>query len=335
MRPIYSRRRLTIGAELQKQRGADLRVWAPACRTVDLVAFAHEGRPARTLSLTREPDGHFNGFDPDARAGGRYWFRLDGERLRPDPASRLQPEGPHAPSQYVDPTFGWTDGGWGGLAPDGQVIYEMHVGTFTREGTWAAAVRELDELARMGITVIEMMPIADFAGRFGWGYDGVGLYAPTRLYGRPDDLRAFVDRAHALGIGVILDVVYNHLGPDGNYLSEFSPDYFTDQYTNDWGRAINFEGPPRRGSSSSRMRPIGSMNSISMACASTLPRTSMMRRRNTSSSQSCRVRGRQQARARFSSLPRTSRRTRGSCGRRRHDPGCRHVDGRSERTPLE
>ncbi|MCA1562827.1 MAG: DUF3459 domain-containing protein [Acidobacteria bacterium] len=126
---------------------------------------------------------------------------------------------------------------------DGQVIYEMHVGTFTPAGTWQAALAELDELARIGVTIVEMMPIADFAGRFGWGYDGVNLYAPTRLYGTPDDLRAFVDRAHAAGLGVILDVVYNHLGPSGNYLAEFSPDYFTDRHKNDWGRAINFEGP--------------------------------------------------------------------------------------------
>ena len=119
----------------------------------------------------------------------------------------------------------------------------MHVGTFTPEGTWRAAAAELDELHRIGITVIEMMPIAEFPGRFGWGYDGVDLYAPAHIYGSPDDLRAFVDRAHALGLGVILDVVYNHLGPDGNYLADFSPDYFTDKYTNDWGRAINFEGP--------------------------------------------------------------------------------------------
>ena len=119
----------------------------------------------------------------------------------------------------------------------------MHVGTFTAEGTWRAAAGEIERLADLGITVIEMMPVADFAGRFGWGYDGVNLYAPTRLYGTPDDLRQFVDRAHAHGIGVILDVVYNHVGPDGNYLADFSPDYFTDRYTNDWGRAINFEGP--------------------------------------------------------------------------------------------
>ena len=135
--------------------------------------------------------------------------------------------------------------GWKGLTKDGQVIYEMHIGTFTPEGTWAAAAAQLTELARIGITVIEMMPIAEFPGRFGWGYDGVDLYAPAHVYGTPDDLRSFIDRAHAACIGVILDVVYNHLGPDGNYLPAFSPDYFTDKYTNDWGKAINFEGPRR------------------------------------------------------------------------------------------
>jgi maltooligosyltrehalose trehalohydrolase len=144
----------------------------------------------------------------------------------------------------VDPrTFRWTDDGWRGVKAVGQVLYEMHVGTFTTEGTWTAAAEQLPELARLGVTVIEMMPVADFAGSFGWGYDGVNLYAPTRLYGTPDDLRAFVDRAHACGLGVILDVVYNHLGPDGNYLHEFSAHYFTDRYKNDWGAALNFEGP--------------------------------------------------------------------------------------------
>jgi maltooligosyltrehalose trehalohydrolase len=144
----------------------------------------------------------------------------------------------------VDPShFGWTDAAWPGIGRDRHVAYEMHIGTFTPEGTWRAARNQLHALADLGITVIEMMPVADFAGRFGWGYDGVNLYAPSRLYGTPDDLRRFIDRAHAMGIGVILDVVYNHLGPDGNYLPEFSPDYFTDRYKNDWGEAVNFEGP--------------------------------------------------------------------------------------------
>jgi maltooligosyltrehalose trehalohydrolase len=237
-------RRFTVGAELQQGGGADVRVWAPACRTVDLVRVESRGAD-RVIPMTREADGHFQVFDEAARPGGRYWFRLNGDALRPDPASRWQPDGPHEASAYVDPrAFAWTDAGWSGLVKDGQAVYEMHVGTFTPEGTWCAAARQLDELARLGITVIEMMPIADFPGRFGWGYDGVDLYAPAHMYGTPDDLRAFVDRAHVAGVGVILDVVYNHLGPDGNYLAEFSPGYFTDKYENDWGRAINFERSP-------------------------------------------------------------------------------------------
>jgi maltooligosyltrehalose trehalohydrolase len=241
-------RRLTVGAELQPGGGADVRVWAPACSRVDLIVpqpvDGTAAEPSRVLSMNRGSDGHFQVFDDGARAGGRYWFRLNDVRICPDPASRYQPDGPHQSSAYVDPhLFQWTDHRRPGLRPLGQVLYEMHVGTFTAEGTWRAAAAELDELARIGVTVIEMMPIAEFPGAFGWGYDGVDLYAPAHVYGRPDDLRAFVDRAHAVGLGVILDVVYNHLGPDGNYLGEFSPDYFTDKYTNDWGRAINFEGP--------------------------------------------------------------------------------------------
>jgi maltooligosyltrehalose trehalohydrolase len=238
------RRGLTVGAEMQDGGGAEVRVWAPALAHMELIVPAVGGRAERAIAMTRHADGYFSAFDAEAAHGGRYWLRLDGERLRPDPASRWQPEGPHAPSAYVDPAaFPWTDAEWKGLAKDGQVVYEMHVGTFTAEGTWHAASEQLAQLARIGITVVEMMPVAEFPGRFGWGYDGVDLYAPAHLYGTPDDLRAFVDRAHACGLGVILDVVYNHLGPDGNYLTDFSPDYFTDKYTNDWGRAINFEGP--------------------------------------------------------------------------------------------
>src|SRR5581483_1649846 len=165
------------------------------------------------------------------------------ENTFPDPASRFQPEGPHGPSQVVSSDkFQWTDQGWPGVQLNGQVIYEMHVGTFTDEGTWRSAAERLPELADTGVTVIEMMPVADFPGNFGWGYDGVNLFAPTRLYGSPDDLRDFINQAHAHGIGVILDVVYNHLGPDGCYLSEFSKSYFTDRYENEWGQAINFDG---------------------------------------------------------------------------------------------
>ena len=235
-----SQRRLSCGVELQKD-GVHARVWAPACERVDVVL---ERRGGQTIvPLEREAGGYFAGA-VTAAPGDRYWFRLDGERLRADPYSRCQPDGPHGPSQIIDPTaFPWTDGAWRGIGRDGHVAYEMHVGTFTPEGTWAAARAQLPELARLGISIIEMMPVAEFPGQFGWGYDGVNLYAPTRIYGTPDDLRAFVDAAHGLGLAVILDVVYNHLGPDGNYLGEFSPEYFTDKYKNDWGQAPNFEGP--------------------------------------------------------------------------------------------
>jgi maltooligosyltrehalose trehalohydrolase len=172
-----------------------------------------------------------------------YKYRLDGKDSYPDPASRFQPDGPHNPSQIIDPrAYQWRDANWQGLSLRGQVIYEMHIGTYTREGTWEAAERHLPELASTGITVLEVMPVNEFPGRYGWGYDGVHPFAPTRLYGPPDDLRRFVDRAHALGMAVIMDVVYNHLGPDGNYLPCFSPDYFTAEYETDWGEAINFHG---------------------------------------------------------------------------------------------
>jgi maltooligosyltrehalose trehalohydrolase len=239
---LTRQRRLSAGLEILGDGSVQARVWAPACASVEVVA---DGDRSRRWPLDRAPDGYFDAEFQGLHAGDRYWLRLDGTTLRPDPVSRFQPEGPHGPSMLVDPNaFAWTDGAWRGLTPDGQVIYEMHVGTFTRDGTWRAAAAELEALADLGVTVIEMMPVADFAGRFGWGYDGVNLYAPSRLYGEPDDLRAFIDRAHRIGLGVILDVVYNHMGPDGNYLADFSPDYFTDKYRNDWGQALNFEGPP-------------------------------------------------------------------------------------------
>jgi len=230
-------RRLPIGAEPHED-GTHFRVWAPRTRAVEVLAES-----GSTTSLKPEGDGYFSGVAPLA-AGARYRYRLDDGQAYPDPASRFQPEGPHGPSVVLDPTtFRWSDNRWPGVTPPGQVIYEMHVGTFTPEGTWQAAARELPELARLGVTVVEMMPVAEFPGQFGWGYDGVSLFAPTRLYGGPDDLRHFVDCAHAVGIGVILDVVYNHLGPDGNYLAAFASQYFTDRYANEWGQAINFDGP--------------------------------------------------------------------------------------------
>ncbi len=240
------RRRFPIGAELIGDGAAHFRVWAPKAERIDLVIESSAEANARREfhPLDPELDGYFSG-TAAAQPGTLYRFRVNGGApFYPDPASRYQPEGPHRSSAVVDPAqFSWTDDGWRGVTMHGQVLYEMHVGTFTREGTWRAAMRELPELARIGITVIEMMPVADFAGEFGWGYDGVDLFAPTRLYGAPDDLRAFINEAHRVGIGVILDVVYNHLGPEGNYLREFSADYFTDRYKNEWGDPLNFDGP--------------------------------------------------------------------------------------------
>ena len=235
-------RRLPVGAEVGPEGGTHFRVWAPAARHVQVVLEAGGGSSALTLEL--EAEGYFSGFAPRVDDGTQYRYRLDARpELLPDPASRFQPEGPHGPSRVVDPgRFAWSDAGWEGVGRDGQILYEMHIGTFTPEGTWAAATRELPELASLGVTVLEVMPVADFPGRFGWGYDGVDLFAPTRLYGLPDDFRRFVDRAHGEGLAVILDVVYNHCGPDGCFLKAFSPRYFTNRYTNEWGEAINFDG---------------------------------------------------------------------------------------------
>jgi maltooligosyltrehalose trehalohydrolase len=236
-------RRYPVGAEITEG-GVSFRVWAPARTSVRVVLDA-----GGEHALAPEGNGYFSGVLP-AGAGARYRFRLDRDAtLYPDPASRYQPDGPHGASQVVDSgSYSWKDASWRGARIEGQVVYEMHVGTFTPEGTWAAAARKLPLLKDVGITLVEMMPVNEFAGRFGWGYDGVDLFAPTRLYGTPDDLRAFIDAAHALGIGVILDVVYNHLGPDGNYLACFSKSYFTDRYENEWGEAINFDGPDAAGS---------------------------------------------------------------------------------------
>jgi len=239
--PETLQRRLPLGLELNDE-GATVRIWGPRQLRLSLVLDRTAGEQVH--ALTRDAEGYFTGFIPAARAGDRYWLELaDGRRI-PDPLSRYQPDGPHGPSQIIDPAaYHWQDAGWPGVRLPGQVLYELHIGTFTTPGTWSAAADELPALADLGITLLEIMPVAEFAGRFGWGYDGVQLFAPTRLYGQPDDFRAFVDRAHALGIGVILDVVYNHFGPAGNYLPLLSEDFCTDRYKTEWGAPINFDGP--------------------------------------------------------------------------------------------
>ncbi|MBV8900889.1 MAG: malto-oligosyltrehalose trehalohydrolase [Verrucomicrobia bacterium] len=237
-------RNLPIGAEVQRG-GVHFRIWAPASKAVKVRVGKEPGlgKGAVEEELRPEGTGYFSGVVEETEAGDFYHYVLDSGSF-PDPASRFQPAGPHEASQVIDPrAYAWKDDGWAGAGDGPHVIYEMHVGTFTEAGTWAAAAELLPGLAELGITILEIMPIADFPGRFGWGYDGVSLFAPTRLYGSPDDVRAFVDRAHAQGLAVILDVVYNHLGPDGNYLTKFSQDYFTDRYQTEWGEPFNFDGP--------------------------------------------------------------------------------------------
>lgn len=227
---------------MQPAGATHFRVWAPRAGRVEV---AIESPRAAVVRLEREAGGYFAGLAEGVGDGALYRYRLDDrEDLLPDPASRFQPAGPHGPSRVVDPArFRWRDAGWRGVAPGRRVFYELHIGTFTPEGTWAAAARWLPELASVGVTVLEVMPVAEFPGRFGWGYDGVALYAPTRLYGEPDDFRGFVDAAHAAGLAVVLDVVYNHFGPDGAYHREFAAEYHTDRHSTEWGDALNFDGP--------------------------------------------------------------------------------------------
>lgn len=230
-------RSLPIGADVAEGR-THFRVWAPLPRKVELVVGD------RALPMHAEENGYYSLTVDGVGHGELYHYSLDGEDyVYPDPASRFQPHGPHGRSMVIDPRrFAWTDSSFEGPARD-LLIYELHVGTFTQEGTYRAIIPHLQRLADVGVTVIELMPVAEFPGRFGWGYDGVDLFAPSHLYGTPDDLRSLIDAAHQNGIAVILDVVYNHLGPDGNYLAKFSDTYFTDRYENEWGDAINFDGP--------------------------------------------------------------------------------------------
>lgn len=235
-----SRRRYAVGAEVTAD-GVDFRVWAPACRAVDVVRFGADGTAA--FPMTAQDGGYFHLCSREFQAQDLYAFRLDGEaRLSVDPASRFQPWGVHGPSRVIDPsTFSWSDAGWRGVDRSGQVVYELHLGTFTPEGTYGAAIAHLPALKELGVTVIELMPLAESPGRFGWGYDGVLPWAPTVAYGEPDDLRRFVDVAHGLGLGVILDVVYNHCGPCGSPLSRFSPHYLSTRHPGEWGDCFNLD----------------------------------------------------------------------------------------------
>ncbi len=228
---------LSQGAVLQGD-GVRFRLWAPGCDAVSLALDADD----RVLPMQAQPDGFHELHVPGVGAGALYRYRLPDGLDVPDPASRFQPQDVHGPSEVIDPNaYRWTEQ-WQGRPWDEVVLYELHVGTFTPEGTFRAAAARLDHLADLGVTAIEIMPIADFPGRRNWGYDGVLPYAPDSSYGRPDELKALVEAAHARGIAVLLDVVYNHFGPDGNYLPVYAPAFFTDRHKTPWGAAINYDG---------------------------------------------------------------------------------------------
>lgn len=235
------RHAMPFGASLQSGGGASFRLWAPSARTVQLV-LGDGTDPADVRTMTPLPDGWFELQVAGVQAGARYAFRIDGGLLVPDPASRSNPDDVHAASELTDPeAFDWPDDGWRGRPWHEAVIYELHVGCFTPAGTFAAAIGRLDDLVALGVTAIELMPVADFPGRRGWGYDGVLPYAPDASYGRPDDLKRLVAAAHARGLMVLLDVVYNHFGPDGNYLHVYARPFFDEDQHTPWGAAIAFE----------------------------------------------------------------------------------------------
>jgi len=223
--------------------GVRYRVWAPHARRVVVSVSAADGTARREVMLLPETGGYHGGVDGEGCAGDRYAFRLDDSGPLPCPGSRFQPEDVSGSSEVIDPrAFPWRDQSWQRPAFRDLVIYEVHIGTFTTEGTYRAAISKLPHLREIGVNAIELMPLADFPGRWNWGYDGVRLFAPARVYGTPDDLRALIDAAHAHGLAIILDVVYNHFGPDGNFLRQFSPDYFENRHHTPWGEAINFSG---------------------------------------------------------------------------------------------
>lgn len=228
---------MRYGANPSPGGGVQFRVWAPEVRSL---ALCLANRPA--LAMHRDGED-FELLVPDARPGETYSFLFSDGRMRPDPVSRSQPHGVHGPSEIVDPdAFGWSDQTWQGIPLRDYILYELHVGTFTPEGIFAAAIGKLAHLKDLGITAVELMPVGEFPGVRNWGYDQVDLYAPHSAYGGVNGLKKLVDACHQAGLAVVLDVVYNHLGPEGNYLAEFGP-YFTDHYRTPWGRAINYDGP--------------------------------------------------------------------------------------------
>ncbi len=237
---------MPFGAEVQEEAGVRFRLWAPQAQSVHLQLEPLDGEK-RMLPMEKRGRGWYHLHTDDASVGALYRYQVNRELLVPDPASRYQPEDVHGPSEVVSPIdFSWDDGAWKGRPWEETILYEMHVGTFTSEGTFTAATARLDYLVNLGITAVELMPLADFPGGRNWGYDGAFLFAPDSSYGRPEDLKRFVQTAHHKGLMVFLDVVYNHFGPEGNYLPIYAESFFTNRHQTPWGAAIHFDGPDRR-----------------------------------------------------------------------------------------
>jgi maltooligosyltrehalose trehalohydrolase len=230
---------MRFGATVREDGRTDFRLWAPAAREVTLVLGE-----SRHIPMQAAPNGWHEALALDVPPGTRYRYGVGNGLVVPDPASRCNPDDVHGPSMVIDARgYRWRDAAWRGRPWHEAVVYELHVGTFTREGTFKAAAARLPELAQLGITAIELLPVADFPGKRGWGYDGVLPFAPDAAYGTPDELKALVDAAHGLGLMVLLDVVYNHFGPEGNYLHVYCPAFFNEARHTPWGAAINFDGP--------------------------------------------------------------------------------------------
>ena len=237
------RHSMQFGAECRDDGSVRFRLWAPAARRVDL--FLTES--AKRLSLNSSGNGWFELITDAAKAGTQYKFQIDSGPEVPDPASRFQPRDVHGPSEVIDPgNFDWHDEAWRGRPWEQAVIYELHVGAFTTSGTFSAVNDRLDSLVDLGITALELMPLSDFPGKRNWGYDGVLPFAPDSIYGRTEDLKNLIQSAHARGLMVFLDVVYNHFGPEGNYLGLYAPQFFTSRHQTPWGKAINFDGEESR-----------------------------------------------------------------------------------------
>ena len=236
---------MPFGAECREDGSVRFRLWAPAARGVEVCPADFDG--SKLIPLEQRDQGWFEVITDATKPGTLYRFRIDGAKEVPDPASRFQPQDVHGPSQVIDPnTFEWKDDGWRGRGWNEAVIYELHVGAFTQPGTFGGVKERLDYLEHLGVTAIELMPVSDFPGKRNWGYDGVFPFAPDSSYGRPEDLKELVQAAHDRGIMVLLDVVYNHFGPEGNYLGAYAPQFFTHRHKTPWGNGINFDGVESR-----------------------------------------------------------------------------------------